>query len=85
MATTEWDELAEKKLMRVLGDSEGASVFQNALRKLGVQRLLSANDVYRLAQVLKEGTPVIAAVGAMLALTAVMKGANPEQLVRPSE
>jgi hypothetical protein len=85
MATTEWDDLAENKLMRVLGASEGASLFQNTLRKLEVQRLLSANDVYRFAQVLKEGTPVVAAVGAMLALTAVMKGANPEQLVRLSE
>jgi hypothetical protein len=85
MATTEWDDLAENKLMRVLGASEGASLFQNTLRKLEVQRLLSANDVYRFAQVLKEGTPVVAAVGAMLALTAVMKGANPAQLTRPSE
>jgi hypothetical protein len=77
----DWDELARSKLVRVLGVSEGELVFEQTLRKLRVQRLHSANDVYRFAQVLKEQAPVVAAVGAMLALSAVIKGASPRTIL----
>jgi hypothetical protein len=79
---SEWNDMARTKLVRVLGSSEGELVFEQTLRKLRVQRLQSANDVYRFAQFLKEDGPVVAAVGAMLALSAVIKGANPAQLAQ---
>ena len=79
----EWDDLARTKLARVLGASEGELVFQRTLRQLGLQRLRSPNDVYHFAQILKKGTPIIAAVGAMLALSAVIKGADPAAPAAP--
>jgi hypothetical protein len=76
----EWDDLARTKLMRVLGASEGETVFARTLVKLGKPRLRTPSDVYLFAQILKGDTPVIAAVGSMLALTAVIRGADPANL-----
>ncbi|MEO8035746.1 MAG: hypothetical protein ABI837_15020 [Acidobacteriota bacterium] len=73
---TEWDDLASTKLARVLGAAEGEAVFQRTLKTLGFQHLQSANDVYQFAQLLKGETAIIAAVGAMLSLSAVIKGAD---------
>ena len=83
MIGRDWDDLARAKLTRVLGASEGEIVFEQALRKLAMHRLRSPHDVYRFAQILKEGKPVVAAVGAMLALSAVMNGADPTALEAP--
>ena len=76
--TVDWDELTRTKLVRVLGASEGEDVFARTLEKLGKRRLRSATDVYQFAQVLKTETPVVAAIGSMLALTAVIRGADPK-------
>lgn len=80
MAATRWDDLARTKLVRIMGATAGEVVFEETLRKLKVQRLSSVDDLYQFAQVLKNSTPVIAAVGAMLSLSAVINGANPEQV-----
>jgi hypothetical protein len=77
---SEWDDLARMKLIRVLGASEGEIVFGRTLAKLGKYRLRTPSDVYRFAQILKSDSPVIAAVGSMLALTAVIRGADPSKL-----
>lgn len=76
----EWDDLARMKLIRVLGASEGEIVFTRTLTKLGKYKLRTPSDVYLFAQILKNETPVIAAVGSMLALTAVIRGADPARL-----
>ena len=76
----EWDELARTKLIRVLGASEGEIVFTRTLTKLGKYKLRTPSDVYLFAQILKHETSVIAAVGSMLALTAVIRGADPAKL-----
>jgi hypothetical protein len=78
----EWDDLARTKLVRVLGVSEGELVFARTLPKTGKPHLRSANDVYEFAQFLKTEAPVIAAVGSMLALAAVMRGADPAEINR---
>lgn len=75
--TTDWDEMAQAKLVRVLGATEGEVVFSRTLAKLGKRQLRTADDVYRFAQVLKSDTPVVAAIGSMLALSAVIRGADP--------
>lgn len=74
---TDWDDLVRTKLARVIGPSEGEVVFARTMSKLGKHRLRTADEVYRFAQMLKQETPVIAAVGSMLALSAVIRGADP--------
>jgi len=77
--TSDWDELARAKLVRVLGASEGETVFASTLAKLGKRRLGSADDAYQFAQLLKGNSPVVAAIGSMLALSAVIRGASPTE------
>lgn len=78
--TTDWDDLARAKLARVLGPSEGEVVFTRTISKLGKHRLRNADEVYQFAQMLKLETPVIAAIGSMLALSAVIRGADPARI-----
>ena len=78
--TTDWDDLARTKLARVLGPSEGEVVFARTISKLGKHRLRTADEVYQFAQILKLETPVIAAIGSMLALSAVIRGADPARV-----
>ena len=77
---TDWDDLARTKLARVLGPSEGEVVFARTIGKLGKHRLRNADEVYQFAQLLKQETPVIAAIGSMLALSAVIRGADPVRI-----
>ncbi len=82
---TEWDDLALGKLQRILGVPEGNAIFAQALTKCGLPHLGSATDVYRFAECLKLESPVVAAIGAMLSLSAVMKGADTSpSLVAPA-
>ena len=83
--TTDWDDLARTKLVRVLGASEGEAVFTRTLTKLGKRQLRLADDVYQFAQILQADTPVIAAIGSMLALSAVIRGADPARLAQSSQ
>jgi hypothetical protein len=77
---TDWDDLARTKLARVLGVSEGEAVFTRTMSKLGKHRLRNADEVYQFAQILKQETAVIAAIGSMLALSAVIRGADPARI-----
>jgi hypothetical protein len=52
-------------------------LFARTIGKLGKHRLRTADEVYQFAQLLKLETPVIAAIGSMLALSAVIRGADP--------
>jgi len=79
-SSTDWDDLARTKLARVLGPSEGEVVFARTISKLGKHRLRNADEVYQFAQMLKQETPVIAAIGSMLALSAVIRGADPARI-----
>lgn len=83
--STDWDDLTRTKLVRVLGASEGEVVFQRTLTKLGKRQLRVADDVYEFAQILQKDTPVIAAIGSMLALSAVIRGADPARLTQNAE
>ena len=82
---TDWDDLARTKLVRVLGASEGEVVFQRTLTRLGKRQLRVADDVYQFAQILQKDTPVIAAIGSMLALSAVIRGADPARLAQSAQ
>jgi hypothetical protein len=77
IAPLDWDDLARTKLVRVLGASEGEAVFTRTMARLGRPHLRMADDVYQFAQILQNDTPVIAAIGSMLALSAVIRGADP--------
>jgi hypothetical protein len=78
-APSEWNDVARAKLARVLGAAEGERVFAATLAKMGKQRLVTVDDAYRFAQILKQDSPVVAAIGSMLALSAVIQGARPEE------
>lgn len=80
--TSDWEDLARTKLARVLGVSEGEAVFTRTMAKLGKHYLRSADEVYQFAQILKQESPVIAAIGSMLALSAVIRGADPARAER---
>lgn len=55
-------------------------MFARTMSKLGKHHLRTPDDVYEFAQVLKLDTPVIAAIGSMLALSAVIRGADPARV-----
>ena len=76
---TDWDRLAQEKLGRVLGDNPARELLADGMRSLGINQLKSAQDLYRFAQVLRAGNPIVAACGASLGLTAVMRGAVGEK------
>jgi hypothetical protein len=76
MVTATWNDVARTKLVRILGVTEGEAMFQETMRLLGVSTLTSPDDLYDFANLLKKGRPVVAAIGAMLSLNAVMNGAT---------
>lgn len=55
-------------------------MFARTMSKLGKHHLRTADEVYQFAQILKLETPVIAAIGSMLALSAVIRGADPARV-----
>ena len=76
MATVSWNDVARTKLVRILGVTEGEARFRETMKLLGASSLASPDDLYDFANLLKKGTPVVAAIGAMLSLNAVMNGAT---------
>ncbi len=73
---TPWDQLARTKLAKVLGDTEAEYVMGDALKQLNLVSLSSADDLYSFAQNLSRRVGFVATVGALLSLTAVLRGAR---------
>lgn len=76
LSGSEWDELARTKVTKVLGPAEGESVMRSALAEVGLQHLESVDDLHRFSQVVIGRGGFAAAVGAMLALMATLRGAS---------
>lgn len=68
-------ELALTRLTRVLGASAGRRVFDETLTEAGLAKLTTADDLYLFAGILSNRGGFEGAVGGMLAVTAVMRGA----------
>lgn len=77
LSGSEWDELARTKLTKVLGPAEGESVMRTALAESGLTSLESVDDLHRFSQAVIGRGGFAAAVGAMLALMATLRGASP--------
>lgn len=70
-----WNELAHSKMVRILGNVEADQLMVRTLSRMGVDALTSADDLHRFAKELTESGGIAGAVGAMLSLTAVLRGA----------
>lgn len=66
---------ASDKLSKVLGPARGQAVLAESLRQLGLPRISTADELFRLGQHLERQGGFIATIGALLCLTAVMHGA----------
>jgi hypothetical protein len=64
-----------QRLTRILGPDAGRQVFARALAKLGIDELKTPDDLYAFAQVVAGFGPIEAAVGGLLGVDAVMRGA----------
>jgi hypothetical protein len=76
VAASELEELALDKLTRVLGASAGPRVFLEAMRELGLTRLETADQLHALAAIITRRGGFEGAVGGLLAVAAVMRGAT---------
>ncbi len=69
-------DIATAKLTRVLGAERGQAALVAGLQRLGLQRLATPDDLFRLGADLERQGGFTATVGALLCLSAVMHGAT---------
>lgn len=69
-------ELALDKLTRVLGDEKGRRVYGAVLLEAGLREIRTANDLYLFSERLSRHGGFEAAVGGMLGVAAVLRGAS---------
>ncbi len=70
-----FQELAQAKLVRVLGPAQAAQVYAETLAAAGLTAIASADDLYRFATHLSKRGGFAAAVGGLLSVAAVLRGA----------
>jgi hypothetical protein len=75
--TMDWNAFALEKLRGVLGEQKARATMELALRQAGLPFMSSAADLYLFAQQLSTMDGFVKAVGGMLSLQAVMRGARP--------
>jgi hypothetical protein len=69
--------LALEKLTRVLGSARGQSVYAEVLVATGRPQIHSADDLHAFAEALSRRGGIEGAVGALLSVAAVLRGAEP--------
>lgn len=72
----ELEELAMGKLTRVLGHTGGRRVFDETLAEVGLGQITTADELYVFAGALSRRSGFEAAVGGLLSVAAVMRGAG---------
>lgn len=70
-----FDELAMRRLCRIFGNELGARTFKGTLEAMEREALRSADDLYAFSRILVARGGMEAAVGAMLGVDAVVRGA----------
>jgi PAS domain S-box-containing protein len=70
----DWQAVALARLSKLLGDEEGGRVFAATLAAAPLERIASASDLQRFANVLKPQGGLLGATGAQLYLHAVIHG-----------
>lgn len=73
---SELTKLARDKLARVLGEASGQRVFDETLRSMSVEDLHTPDDLYAFGERLTSRGGFEAAVGRLLGVAAVMRGAK---------
>ena len=73
---TAWQRTARDKLVRVLGAEAAQQALRLALHGAGLTAVRSPDELFRLSQAIERMGGFAAAVGALLALHAVMNGAS---------
>lgn len=74
--TTGFGELARTKLSRVLGPERAAKVYAEVLAELALDDLRTADELYRFGERLSARRGFEAAVGSLLSVDAVLRGAT---------
>jgi hypothetical protein len=77
-ASTELYQLALAKTSKVLGPDHAKQLMDQLLKELGID-LQTPNDLLRLSEVMSHRPGFEGAVGAMLGVAAVLRGATPSQ------
>jgi hypothetical protein len=77
-AANELNALALQKMAAVLGHERARQLLRHILDELGIE-LQTPQDLYRFAETLRRYAGFEGAVGAMLSVAAVMRGAGPRQ------
>lgn len=72
---SELEEIALTKLTRVLGQETGRRVFDETLAKAGIKAIQTPDELFVFAQMLSKSKGFEGAVGGLLSVTAVMRGA----------
>lgn len=78
MTDSEYSRLALEKMSRVLGESRARQLYEEILVEIELENLSSADDLLAFARALSGRGAFEGAVGAMLSVQAVMKGAKSE-------
>lgn len=73
-------DLALEKLDRVLGPARGRLVFDEVLAGGDLKEIRTANDLYRFGELLQKRVGFESAVGALLTVAALLRGANASSL-----
>ena len=74
----EFSKLAQEKMARVLGQARATALFAEILAEIGLASIASADDLLLFARALSDRGAFEGAVGAMLSVQAVMRGAKSE-------
>ncbi len=77
-AASELNSLALEKMAAVLGQQRARALLRHILDELGIE-LRTPQDLYTFAEALRRYAGFEGAVGAMLSVAAVMRGAGPRQ------
>jgi hypothetical protein len=73
--TAAFQDIAAAKLDRILGPTRGPEVLAAALARVGLARIDTAEELFRVGQDLERQGGFTATIGALLCLSAVMHGA----------
>lgn len=77
MTAEDLQALAVERLAKVLGAESASAILAETLPALSLSRIASADDLFQVGERLRtNANPIIAACGASLALTAVIRGAR---------
>jgi hypothetical protein len=73
------EKLARTKLANVLGEARAQRIYGETIASLGMRELRTADDLYAFGELLATRGGFEAAVGGLLSVAAVVRGAQPRK------